>query len=64
MANGGEKEREGQTERETEEKVGGGQVSSAFKEVHAFVCCSSVRTRVLATMYAFACMSMLMSTHS
>ncbi len=35
-----------------------------FKEVCMFICCSSVRTRVLVTMYAFACMSMRMSTHS
>lgn len=38
--------------------------SCMFKEVCVFVCCSSVRTRVLVTMYAFACMSMRMSTHS
>lgn len=38
--------------------------SCVFKEVCVFVCCSSVRTRVLVTMYAFACMSMRMSTHS
>lgn len=28
------------------------------------ICCSSMHTPVFATMYAFACMSMLMSTHS
>lgn len=38
--------------------------SCMFNEVCVFVCCSSVRTRVLVTMYAFACMSMRMSTHS
>ena len=38
--------------------------SCVFKEVCVFVCCSSVRTRVLVTMHAFVCMSMRMSTHS
>lgn len=32
--------------------------------VRCFARCSAVRTRVLATMHAFACMSMLMSTRS
>lgn len=35
-----------------------------FRDVCVFIFCLSVRTRVLATMSAFACMSMRMSTHS
>lgn len=57
----GEREREGTGECVCS-TICGQAVSS--KDVRVFICCLSVRTRVLVTMSAFACMSMRMSTHS
>lgn len=38
--------------------------TSVQRRLCVFICCLSMRTRVLVSMSAFACMSMRMSTHS